>query len=426
MQIKKLQGMVQTEPPEQKNVVVTFTPEVIAEHMQAYDQGIKEVSNSLNAYVKNHMEDMTVIGAINKIISQLEAIKNTVRSPDNSALVIAIASISDSAEKFCGAIYHALYHLGEENEVLKEQVMETMQHVLHCSIQLQLVAVTKGLYFTIVNPEATMLTCLRSLLLSVSIVVDAVDYMKSGTLLDGNDDSVALLPEEINEAIVYILHYGRPLYKGEGEVPDQFQQIEQQQPVISASATTTTTTTSNGIGRSVTPVQQQTSAPIQQQISARVDNYNNEDDYNNGNDNINNDANGVVEEEEEDIQDTGTSLILPGQRAASNKQPKPQYIDDSFEEKQNQPGGAGSPNGLTDTENELLNCNPDSFNENNIPPGFDPAPPKPVYVKGSTQEQYKAYMVAKYEYETWENKLILHKIKLKKQVEELKAKRNQM
>jgi len=82
--------------------------------------------------------------------------------------------------------------------------------------------------------------------------------------------------------------------------------------------------------------------------------------------------------------------------------------------------GGGS---LTPDENQLLNVNPDDYNESNVPPGFDPAPAKPIYVKGSTQEQYKAYMVAKYEYETWENKLLLHKLKLKKQIEELKAKK---
>jgi hypothetical protein len=119
LQIKKLQGNVQAEPPEQRNVVITFTPEIIQEHTQAYDQGIREVSSSLNVYVKKHNGDLTVVGTINKIVSQLEAIKNTVRTPDNSALTVAVASISDSVEKFCGATYHALYHLDEENEVLK-------------------------------------------------------------------------------------------------------------------------------------------------------------------------------------------------------------------------------------------------------------------------------------------------------------------
>jgi len=59
------------------------------------------------------------------------------------------------------------------------------------------------------------------------------------------------------------------------------------------------------------------------------------------------------------------------------------------------------------------------FNENKLPPGFEKPPAKPVYKEGSTREEYKAYMVAKYEYETWENKVVLYNIKLKKKIEEL-------
>lgn len=37
-----------------------------------------------------------------------------------------------------------------------------------------------------------------------------------------------------------------------------------------------------------------------------------------------------------------------------------------------------------------------------------------------TEDEYKAFMVQKYEYETWENKLILWKIKLKRRIDEFK------
>jgi len=39
--------MVQTEPPSQANMIVTFTNELIGEHFMAYDAAIKEVSISL-------------------------------------------------------------------------------------------------------------------------------------------------------------------------------------------------------------------------------------------------------------------------------------------------------------------------------------------------------------------------------------------
>jgi hypothetical protein len=83
-------------------------------------------------------------------------------------------------------------------------------------------------------------------------------------------------------------------------------------------------------------------------------------------------------------------------------------------------GGGGN---LTAEEEAILSLGPiDSYNEQNLPPGFDKGPGKPHFEKGGTEEQYKAYMIAKYEYETWENKLVLWKIKTKKRVAEVKAK----
>lgn len=78
--------------------------------------------------------------------------------------------------------------------------------------------------------------------------------------------------------------------------------------------------------------------------------------------------------------------------------------------------------GLTAEEEEVLSWNVDSYNEQNLPPYFEKAPPKPQFEKGGTEEQYKAYMVAKYEYETWENKLVLWRIKTKKRQEEIRRK----
>ena len=54
--------MVQADPPVQKQGVITFTPEVIQEHMTAYDQGIREVSASLSGYTKNNTADDLYVG----------------------------------------------------------------------------------------------------------------------------------------------------------------------------------------------------------------------------------------------------------------------------------------------------------------------------------------------------------------------------
>jgi len=47
-----------------------------------------------------------------------------------------------------------------------------------------------------------------------------------------------------------------------------------------------------------------------------------------------------------------------------------------------------------------------------------PAPPKPTFRPGGTEEEYKQYMVAKYDYETWENSIILLARKLRNQAQQ--------
>jgi len=58
----------------------------------------------------------------------------------------------------------------------------------------------------------------------------------------------------------------------------------------------------------------------------------------------------------------------------------------------------------------------------NLPPGFDPAPPKPAARKGMSEDEYKEYMRNKLAYESWENKLLL--FYRKKAAEEQKNKVN--
>jgi len=43
----------------------------------------------------------------------------------------------------------------------------------------------------------------------------------------------------------------------------------------------------------------------------------------------------------------------------------------------------------------------------NLPPGFPPEPPKPVFREGGSEEEYKEYMKTRYKYEEWENSLLV-------------------
>jgi len=44
-----------------------------------------------------------------------------------------------------------------------------------------------------------------------------------------------------------------------------------------------------------------------------------------------------------------------------------------------------------------------------------PAPPKPAFRPGGSEDEYKKYMVEKYEFEAWENQVILLGRKLRQQ-----------
>lgn len=72
----------------------------------------------------------------------------------------------------------------------------------------------------------------------------------------------------------------------------------------------------------------------------------------------------------------------------------------------------------------LLNCNPDDYNINNLPPGYPPAPEKPVFDPDGTEEDYKDFMIAKLEYERWENRIIVYKRKLAERIADRKRELN--
>eukprot|EP01128_Nolandella_sp_AFSM9_P000174 TRINITY_DN1033_c0_g1_i3.p1 TRINITY_DN1033_c0_g1~~TRINITY_DN1033_c0_g1_i3.p1 ORF type:complete len:400 (-),score=105.57 TRINITY_DN1033_c0_g1_i3:124-1323(-) len=381
VQIRKIQAMVQSDPPEVFSQL-TFTSQLIQEHLNAYDQGIKEVSNSLQRYVGNgDSADPFVKSAVSNLLQQLQTIKNTVQSPDNTALTAAVLSISQSLEKFCGAVYYALHSLPEESEVIKEQIMETLQASIHCLVLLQLVSTSRNLYYTVVNPEITLLIALRTLLLSVSIVIDAVDAILSSGLIDrSHDDHVEVSDEEVREAIIYVLHYGRPLFKGDDGSMTLESESEDERPAPSPPTPQPQPTPSPAPAPTPSLSPEPAPLPKSTEVALRV------------------------------TPSVGTRGGEPAASASASE------IGDA-------PAAAPSGSHLTASEETFLGYDIDSFDENHLPPDFDAYPGgKPRFAEGGTEEAYKAYMIAKYEYETWENKLILWKIRAKKRQGELKAK----
>jgi hypothetical protein len=269
-----------------------------------------------------------------------------------------------------------------------------------------------------------MLICVRFLLLSVSIIIDAFDFMRTTVALEDEADAgVDLGPDEINDVIVYILHYGRALYRGDVEVPGQ--ENNQSQEVISAPEPTTF---NNNIAITThqNPAQPVVHSPHKEESLSSSD----EDEM-------------PVKAQPapaKPVTHNPPPVQQPAQVKPANPQP-PVVQQPAAAPAQSNPipvlppkpepapaaagGGAVNKLWLHMTIPEFkawidANYRPTAdFNENKLPPGFEKPPVKPVYKEGSTREEYKAYMVAKYEYETWENKVVLFNIKLKKKLEEL-------
>jgi len=354
--IRDFRELVQIEPTDEP----VSMNQPLQDHLIACDQGIKEVTVSLKAYQAAYTEDLTVIGSINKIISQLQCIKKVLETEDRNHpnLLTAVASISSSLEKFCSAVYYLLCELNDANEVIREQVMETMQNAIHCNILLCLVTCEKNLQFLTQNVDGLMLASLRGLLLCVAIVMDGITYMKKSNLInEGNPEThVGLGKNEINEALIYILHFGRPLIKSEEEK-------ESPSPIIESN--------NNSAKNSIKMSYSQASL-IQFLLSPR----------------------------------SNHKSSPSATRSNTKSDLSPIKFNLSYQD-----------------EDDLLSINPDDYNENNLPPGFDPPPKIPIYKKECSTEEYKAYMLARYEYETWENKLLLYKLKLNQQIEDIKQKR---
>jgi len=410
--------------------MVSFTPTLIQEHLQIYDLSIAEVQESFNRFLSVVSNNATVIQSINELVSQLLIIKNSLISPDTGALVNAISIITSSVEKFCASVYFALLSLGGSNEVLKEQIMETMQCAIQCCIQLHIIGASKALFHPIINPEVTMLSSVRFLLLSVSIILEAVSYMKSEELLDEPNDQMAdLQPDEVKAAVVYVLHYGRPLFKGEGQEP-----VEEEAPV--KPVIHNNILYPNGLPPDFHLKEGET--PGEQVY---------EDDPVDGSEELSGEskpddptpvhvapAEDSFEDDPEESR-PAAKAIKPAVEVKQPAVPKPadpvKVVDPpkAPEPAKVEPPKAADPglnwaDPLSLPKDVVLKLNPDSYNEQNLPPNFErppgPTGQKPVAPKpGSvTEDEYKQWMKDKYEYETWENKLILWKIKLKRRIAE--------
>jgi hypothetical protein len=302
----------------------------------------------------------------------------------------------------------------------------------------------------VVNPEITMLVALRTLLLSVSIVIDAMEYLTVLNAVDvagGDATTENLRGEDINEAVIYILHYGRPLFKGDdgSNRPEESSSEEEPPapvPVVAAQPIAPqpvpkklTVEVVNPFGREAPSTNLNINAflpdkPAKAPQPTAASNPNANANF--GSPNISNNSSSHSPSNSGTSTPKSTSSPNISRNAQNDSETTLQIATGIINEPASPvvssspaPVSVSIPAGanLTAEEEGLLKLGPmDTYNENNLPPSFEKGPPKPHFEKGGTEEQYKAYMIQKYEYETWENKLVLWKIKTKKRIVEIKQK----
>lgn len=411
-QIKNVQMLTATEP-----MMTPFMPyidqQLVQEFIALYDVGIRDVQEALTM---NYSQVVLLKGdkitrATNSLINEVNALKAHLTSQDKTALVQSITNISETVEVLCANVYKDLSVIGDSNAILREQLMETMQCSLHNVVHIQFVGCSRALMHLTVNPEITLLTAVRLLLICVSIMIEACAYMKKHEIiekldsnLDIDDDDTPMLPADIKAAIVYILHFGRPtLYRGEGE------EIPEPEPVLPVIINNITYP--DGAPKPRKP--QQVSASETDETDASTEES-------------------TSEETSADSSSTASEKVVANKPTTKSTAKEPEKKPDkpAEEVKPKEPEKPKAPeqkiwaNPLEIPAEIVLTMNPADYTVDNLPYGFEQPPcPKPGPRRPDfTQEEYKAYMRTKYEYETWENKLILWNVKLKRRIDECKPK----
>jgi len=426
--------------PANLTTIPPLTPEIVEEYQSGYAVAINEVSNSLLGFAEV-ANNSSIVNQVNMILSQLEAIKNCVSIPNNEILMEAIEKVSNDFVSLCASVYYYLISL--DDVILRELMMEAMQTSLHNLIIIEVSAGTKGLYYNIFNPDLMLFISFRSMLLIVSVI------LKTLTSLDifGEEEEV-LSPQDIESAVSYILHFGRPcLFKGEDllnkeESEEEIITTTIEVPVTNQSPTSPTTqvtvnTTANTNSNTNTNTSTQISIqPVttnntvkttttnttttSPQTPKTVSNTNTTNStITNSNSNINSNANTNsntnTNTNTNTNSNTNTNTTTNTNTNTTNNAPKtnnPPPTNTTSTTATNSPSGYM---GLLQDDDFVLNCDPDSFSKDNLPPGFPAAPflMKFERTNNTSEQEYKNFMQQKYEYEGWENKMLLFKRKLK-------------
>eukprot|EP01124_Arcella_intermedia_P012802 TRINITY_DN1917_c0_g1_i1.p1 TRINITY_DN1917_c0_g1~~TRINITY_DN1917_c0_g1_i1.p1 ORF type:complete len:724 (-),score=144.71 TRINITY_DN1917_c0_g1_i1:81-2252(-) len=341
---------------------------------KVYTKGIMDITKALNHYKSNREEDKTLSKYIDDILVQINLIKTF--SNNVEQFNVAVSSLGSCLEKFCASVYFLLLELREDDQVIKEQVMENMQHSLHCCIQIFIVASCQSLHFPVINLVESLLSAFRALLNSVVMIIEAVDWIKGHGLLqeDYPENQILLEENDINEAILCIMHYGRALFKGEEKYFRESHKVSIQPKLFKQVPS---------LDNPLETPKRQTTPPRSPSVFQPQVNY----------------------------QPKISQVLLPpisNERGQVPVKHTSVYIQNRVN---------------TLDEEWLLTVDPDKYNSKHLPPGFESPPAVLPLPDNYTDAQLSDFMASSFAYETWENKLLLYKVNLKKEIENAKKKR---
>lgn len=427
--IKHFERVCSLASNQEQNNNFAFTMEVVDLCMSQYDTAVKELVEAILKYKASSSADHLIIGFIQQLSGEIKILQATFMSTYSKTMMISILRISKCVEAICAHVYLRL--TPESDPVMRDMLMNGMYAILHYCMQISLAACAKALQHNIIPPEITMLSSIRSMFITLSVIlVNACPLvLDSGCPIDTN---VKIAYEQatdpvIERALIDIIHYGRELilrqnpiivvqYDESKELDDAFKIMEDElfineEDVDVFDMDTVETKRPISVMLSPPSYMKKNQYPDNTKIRTYKPHSNNEDHLLKS---LHKNPNPLLIQKSRsdmDVRYIETEPSTPVHKRTQNSklQPEPKVEPTKTEPvKSNNKVPTPLP-----TVTPLTTIPADEIHEGNLPDDYPAPPPVPVYKEGGTSEEYKEFMILRYEREQWENQLIVYKRKLK-------------
>lgn len=192
-----------------------FTPETIASFHSGYDAACKLLQDSLTQYQDSGEHDATVITICERLMGEVPIFKSTLTEPNTRAFSAGVSNISRYVQLL---VIHVSSLLQPDTDApVYHMCLNGMFAALHYCIQLNISSACKALYHPIIPPELSTLCSIRLMFGSLAVVlVNALPALLNGTTdpSEDNFESLDMVTASVsvpNSSVMDVLHYGRPL-----------------------------------------------------------------------------------------------------------------------------------------------------------------------------------------------------------------------